>query len=279
VPYLIQLPGMGVLTAMAILAAIGEIGRFPSAKRLVGYSGLGASVHASGQTYQTGGITKQGRRELRHVLVEAAWAVIAHHPHWKAVFARLSVRLGRHKAVVAIAHKLLVMVWHVLSEQQADPHADAHKVALKLVVWGRQLGPAGRQGLPTRVFVRRELMRLGLGPIWSGSAGPAYRRLDYPQRRRCAVCWRPVPRGAWWPTLSPNSEGARLPKKPRNPATRAGGSSAASRGCLRGNSVVGEEQGKGKEPVGLVHFPSPLPPSLSQDQGQKLSGEFAASPT
>jgi transposase len=163
VPYLIQLPGMGVLTAMVILAAIGEATRFPSAKQLVGYSGLGASVHASGQTYHTGGITKQGRRELRHALVEAAWAAIAHHPHWKSVFTRLSARLGKNKALIAIARKLLVVVWHVLTERQADQHADAHQVALKLVVWGRQLGPRGRQGLKTSVFVRRELMRLGLG--------------------------------------------------------------------------------------------------------------------
>ncbi|MBA3468974.1 MAG: IS110 family transposase [Herpetosiphonaceae bacterium] len=49
-PRLIQLPGMGVLTAMTFLAAIGEITRFASAKQLVGYSGLAASVHAADDT-------------------------------------------------------------------------------------------------------------------------------------------------------------------------------------------------------------------------------------
>ena len=45
VPYLVQLPGIGLLTAMTILAAIGDITRFAAAKKLVGYAGLGAGVH------------------------------------------------------------------------------------------------------------------------------------------------------------------------------------------------------------------------------------------
>src|SRR5262249_54819338 len=53
-PFLMHLPGFAVVTSMALLAAIGDITRFPSAKKLVGYSGLGASVHASGQTHHTG---------------------------------------------------------------------------------------------------------------------------------------------------------------------------------------------------------------------------------
>ncbi|MBO0783711.1 MAG: IS110 family transposase [Ktedonobacteraceae bacterium] len=53
VPYLVQLPGIGILIAMVLLSAIGDVTRFPSAKHLVGYAGLGASVHASGQTYRT----------------------------------------------------------------------------------------------------------------------------------------------------------------------------------------------------------------------------------
>jgi transposase len=70
--FLRQLPGIGVVNAMALLAASGASARFPTAKKLVGYAGLGAGVHQSGQTRRTGGITKQGRRELRAALVEAA---------------------------------------------------------------------------------------------------------------------------------------------------------------------------------------------------------------
>jgi transposase len=52
--FLLQLPGIGLVKAMTILGAIGEIERFLSAKKLVGYAGLGSRVHSSGQTHHTG---------------------------------------------------------------------------------------------------------------------------------------------------------------------------------------------------------------------------------
>ena len=63
------MPGIAMISAMTILSAIGDISRFDSAKKLVGYAGLGARVHASGQTYRTGGLTKQGRPELRTTMM------------------------------------------------------------------------------------------------------------------------------------------------------------------------------------------------------------------
>jgi transposase len=107
VTYLMQLPGFAVINSMTCLSAIENISRFPSAKHLVGYSGLGASIHASGQTYQTGRITKQGRRDMRSALIEAAWMAVQYHPHWKVQFERLATRIGKGKAIVAIARKLL----------------------------------------------------------------------------------------------------------------------------------------------------------------------------
>lgn len=163
VPFLVQLPGVGVLTAMVLLGAIGEIQRFPHAKQLVGYSGLGASVHASGQTYRTGSITKQGRRELRAALVEAAWAAVEHAPYWRPVFDRLAHRIGRQKAIVAIARKVLVVVWHVLTEHQVDRHGDIQQVARKFMNWGTQGRTATHQGLSRAAFVRKQLDHLGLG--------------------------------------------------------------------------------------------------------------------
>lgn len=161
--YLMQLPGLGIITSMTILAAIGEITRFPSPEKLVGYSGLGASVHASGQTFQTGAITKQGRRELRTALIEAAWIAVRHHPHWQAQFERLAARKGAGKAIVAIARKLLVVIWHVLTKQAADCHADPVRVARKLWRWAQKHGTASHVGLPRLTFVRAYLDRLQLG--------------------------------------------------------------------------------------------------------------------
>ncbi|HEV2752545.1 MAG TPA: IS110 family transposase [Solirubrobacteraceae bacterium] len=161
--FLLQLPGIGVVNAMALLAAIGDIARFPTAKKLVGYAGLGAGVHQSGQTRRTGGITKQGRRELRAALVEAAWVAVRTHPRWRAVFTQLEQRRGSGKAIVAVARKLLVVAWHVLQAREADRHADAAQVARKFFSWSERVGKVARGGESAGTLVRRELTRLGIG--------------------------------------------------------------------------------------------------------------------
>jgi transposase len=163
VPYLVQLPGIALLSAMTILSAVGDITRFPSAKQLVGYAGLGAGVHDSGKTHRDKGITKQGRRELRYVLIEAARAAVQSHPYWKRAFAQLEKRIGEAKALVAIARKLLIVVWHVLMAKSADRRADAEQVAFKLMVWAWKLSDEQRGGLSSRQFIRAHLIRLGLG--------------------------------------------------------------------------------------------------------------------
>jgi hypothetical protein len=163
VPYLLQLPGFGLIVAMTILAAIGDISRFPHHKKLVGYSGLGASVHISGKTHRTGRITKEGRKELRWALVQAAWVAVRCHPYWKDQFQRLNRRMHSNKAIVAIARKLLVVIWHVLTEREADRRADEEMVAFKLMVQSWKLGKEQRDGLTTPQFVRAGLIQLGIG--------------------------------------------------------------------------------------------------------------------
>jgi transposase len=164
VPLLIQLPGIGLITAMTLLAAIGDIARFPSAEQLVGYTGLGARIHDSGQKRRTGRMTKTGRRDIRAVIVEASHTACRTHPHWKAELARLEPRLGYNKAIVAIARKLLVAVWHVLSKECADRYAQPQQVARKLLAHSERLGKANRPAGQTRAaYVRQQLDRLGLG--------------------------------------------------------------------------------------------------------------------
>lgn len=165
VPFLVQLPGISTLGALTILAAIGPIERFATAKALVGYSGLGGRVHDSGQRHTGGPITKRGRRDLRRVMVNAAQAATRSDAFWKVELERLEPRLGRNKAMVAIARKMLVVVWHVLTKREADRRADAEKVAENFLntiythIGARQL--PGGQTAPE--FVRRWLDRLGLG--------------------------------------------------------------------------------------------------------------------
>jgi len=155
---LLHLAGFGVITAVTVYAAIGDIRRFVESKKLVGYAGLGSRVHDSGLTTRTGKITKAGRRDLRVALVEAAHVAANTHPHWKAELARLEPRLGYNKAIVAIARKLLISVWHVLFEKTADRFAEPEKVAQKMLRFAYEVGKEHRPGRQTAASFARERM-------------------------------------------------------------------------------------------------------------------------
>jgi transposase len=164
VPLLIQLPGLGLLTAMNILAAIGEIERFPTAKKLVGYAGLYPRYHQSGQRYTSGRLVSMGRRDLRWAMVEAAIHASRHHPHWKKVYQGMLPRKGRNKALVAIARKLLIAVWHILMEHQPDRFAVPEKVAATLFAYAYKVGVKNLPGGMTALqFTRHNMDRLGIG--------------------------------------------------------------------------------------------------------------------
>jgi transposase len=163
IPLLIQLTGIGLITAVTVLAAIGDITRFPDANHLVGYAGLGVRVHDSGLTRHTGGITKAGRRDLRGALVESAQVAVLHDPRWKAELARLEPRLGRNKAIVAITRKLLVVIWHVLTKQEVDRGTDATRMARKYLEFAYRVGKEGRGGRTASAYVRALLDQLGVG--------------------------------------------------------------------------------------------------------------------
>lgn len=160
---LLQLPGIGLIMAMTLLAAIGDISRFPTAGHLVGYAGLGGRAHDSGQTHRSGRITKAGRRDIRAAMVEAAHTACRVHPHWQAELARIEPRLGKNKAIVAIARKLLVAVWHILTKGEVDRYASVELIARKLLQHAYRLGRENRQGQSTGEYVREQLDRLGIG--------------------------------------------------------------------------------------------------------------------
>jgi len=161
---LMHLSGFGVVTAVTVWAAIGDICRFEEPKKLVGYAGLGTRVHDSGMSTRTGRITKAGRRDLRVALVEAAQVAANTHPHWKAELARLEPRLGRNKAIVAIARKLLITVWYVLSQYKTDRFAEPDAIAQKFLKFAYRVGKKNRPaGQSAAQFVRERLDVLQLG--------------------------------------------------------------------------------------------------------------------
>lgn len=160
---LLQLPGFGVIIAMIVLSAIGDITRFESSTKLVGYSGLGAGVHDSGKEHIEKRITKSGRKELRWALVEAAWCAIRISPYWKEQYEMYLKRMRKpNQAIVVIARKLLVMVWQVLTKEETDVHASEEDLAYKMLVLSWDLGEDVRMGLTYKQFAKYALMKLGV---------------------------------------------------------------------------------------------------------------------
>lgn len=161
--YLMQLPGFGVITGMTVLAAIGEVRRFASARHLASYSGLTPGLEQSGTKYREKGITKEGRKELRWVLVEVAQRAVKSDPHWKVRFQELQKRMHRNQAIVAIARQLLELVWVILTRRQPYRHFSQERIAYKYLTWAWQMEEAARDGLTRQQFARYYLMRLGIG--------------------------------------------------------------------------------------------------------------------
>ena len=160
---LMQLPGIGVVVAMTVLSAIGDIHRFESADKLVGYSGLGAGVHDSGKEHIEKRITKSGRKELRWAMVEAAWRAVRMSPYWKEQYEKYLRRMRRpNQAIVVVARKLLVAVWHVLSKEETDQRANDEDLAYKMLLWSWSLSEDVRQGLTHKQFAKYALMKLGV---------------------------------------------------------------------------------------------------------------------
>ena len=161
--YLIQLPGFGVITAMTILAAIGEIQRFETPKHLASYSGLIGGLEQSGTKLVSKGITKEGRKELRWAMVEVAQRAVKSDPVWKTRFQEMQKRMHRNQAIVAIARRLLELVWYVLTRRQPYRHFSQERIAYKYLTWAWQMDEEARDGLTRQQFARYYLMRLGIG--------------------------------------------------------------------------------------------------------------------
>ena len=114
---LMTVPGIDMVVAVGLAAAVGDVHRFASPERLVAYLGLNPSVHQSGEgPAHHGRITKQGRGQARGMLVEAAWAAARSPGPLRAFFLRISARRGQHVAAVATARKIAVVVWHMLRD-------------------------------------------------------------------------------------------------------------------------------------------------------------------
>lgn len=116
---LMEIPGIGYHLSLLIISEIGEINRFPSAKKLVSFAGLCPSTHSSGGKTYYGRITKQGSKWLRWAMIEAATKASIYHPELKLFYLRLKKRKGAKIARVAVARKLLENIYHMLKKNES----------------------------------------------------------------------------------------------------------------------------------------------------------------
>jgi transposase len=120
-PRLMSAPGIAWVLGYTIAAEIGDITRFPTSTKLVGYTGLCPRVYQSGTKDHRGPVTKAGPKYLRWALIEAATHACAH-PAYRARYQRTKTRLGRQRgpsvARVELARDLAQAIWHMLTKNQ-----------------------------------------------------------------------------------------------------------------------------------------------------------------
>jgi transposase len=116
---LMTIPGIDMVVAIGVMAAIGRIDRFACPDKLVAYPGLNPSVRQSGDgPARHGRISKRGRSHARHLLVEAAWQTVRSPGLMRAFYERVKGRRETHVAALAVARKLAVLIWHILTMEE-----------------------------------------------------------------------------------------------------------------------------------------------------------------
>jgi transposase len=116
-----SIPGIGKLTSRVIVSAIDDVGRFDSKKSVAKYGALTPRIYQSGEVVHLGRINRDGRQEVRRVLIQCAHTIARMKSYGarplKEFFERIKRRRGKKIAVVALARKVLTIAYGVLKTQ------------------------------------------------------------------------------------------------------------------------------------------------------------------
>ena len=157
---LMTVPGVNVIAAATFIAAIGEIGRFESPRKLVGYLGLDPKVRQSGSGPASHGrISKQGSSAARHALVEASWSTVRQPGPIRAFYGRVKRRRGHQVAIVASARKLACLFWCLLTREEDYAFGQPSLTQKKLRLLEIKAGAPSRKGVRTGKWVAGNAMR------------------------------------------------------------------------------------------------------------------------
>jgi len=144
---LMTIPGVDVTVAIGLLSAIGDVQRFPSPGELASYVGLVQRLRQSAGRRHSGGITKAGRSLARCLAVEAAQNLARSGAPITASYHRIRRKSGHNVAVVALARKLVVLIWHMLRNREPYRYAPPTRTRSKL----RRVQPDRRRAAPGQV--------------------------------------------------------------------------------------------------------------------------------
>ncbi len=157
---LVTIPGTGPLSAAAVISEIGPDVRefFPDAAHLASWAGLCPGNHESAGRRRSGK-PRHGNRHLQPVLAECAWAAVRHEGYLKALYHRHVMKWGgyrsqlaKKKAIVVVAHAILVIIWHVLATgrpydelgedyftRRQDPERETRRLIARLEALGHRV--------------------------------------------------------------------------------------------------------------------------------------------
>lgn len=120
---LMTMPAVGKITALTVVAEVGDFARFPSAKKLANFAGLVPRQRSSGGTVKFGSITNAGSPLLRSALVETAMRIRKETaPELYEFIDRLKPSCGAKRARVALARKMLVIMWVMVKKNTPYRH-------------------------------------------------------------------------------------------------------------------------------------------------------------
>jgi transposase len=157
---LTTIPGIGLVAAAAVISEIGAdvAGYFPDAAHLASWAGLCPGNHESaGRRWS--GKRRHGNSRLQAVMVEAAWAAVRHKGYLQSLYRRHVMKWGgyrspvaKNKAIVVVAHAMLVIIWHVLAAglpynelgadyftRRLDPGRETRRLVARLETLGHQV--------------------------------------------------------------------------------------------------------------------------------------------
>ena len=120
---LTRITGIGTLSALEIVLDVADVRTFGSAEKFASYTGLCPGEWSTGEKRRMGHITRRGPGKLRGTLVQCAWTAVRYDPEEKKRFQQLSARIGKKKAIVAIARRLAERAWCALNPREEEKAA------------------------------------------------------------------------------------------------------------------------------------------------------------